>query len=199
MSESTLQTVVGLFPVSFDVGTHKPGAQQLHLDLLVNTAGQHLTGAATVTQAINPPLDLHVEVAGDYTYLGLIPPTDARILVTLQGRQSGQGIASPVVFRAQLVLEQDWHSGVATYSYLIHDQWHSVDNVPVQVDGKRIQEKGSVDTAARFQHATREAAIANGDLAQLKRLASGSASAALNSAIDANKSAAGKAGKSAKA
>ncbi|WP_455926085.1 DUF1842 domain-containing protein [Pseudomonas putida] len=198
MSESTLQPIVGLFPVSFDVGTHKPGAQQLHVDLLVNTPRQRLAGAGTLTQAINPPLDLTFEVAGEYTYLGLIPPTEARILLTLQGRQSGQGVTSPIVFKAQLIVEPNWQSGFATYSYQVNGQWHTVDQVPVQLDGKRIQEQGNHDPAVRLHQATLEAAIATGDLAQLKRLASGSASAALNSAIDANKPAA-KPGKVAKA
>lgn len=199
MSESNLHTVVGLFPVSFDVGNHKPGAQQLQLDLLVNTPRRTLSGTASVTQAINPPLDLQLQVAGEYTFLGLIPPTDARILVTLQGRKAGQGPAAQVVFKAQLVLEQDWQVGVASYSYEINGQWHSVENVPVKVDAKRIQEHGNVDQAARFHQATVEAAIAGGDLVQLKRLAGSTAGAALHSAIEQNKAAAGKPAKSAKA
>lgn len=199
MSESTLHTVVGLFPVSLDVGTHKPGAQQLQLDLLVNTPRRVLTGAATLTQAINPPLDLHVQVAGDYTYLGLIPPTDARILLTLQGRKAGQGPTAPIIFKAQLVLEPNWQVGVASYSYEVNGQWHSVEQVPVKVDAQRIRERGHVDQAARFHQATVEAAIAGGDLVQLKRLAGDHAGAALHSAIDQNKAAASKPAKSAKA
>ena len=73
---------VGLFPVSYRIGTGAPGAQSLALHLLVSTPDTKVNGTAAITQATNPPLDVHSDVWGEYTYLTVMSPGVSKILVT---------------------------------------------------------------------------------------------------------------------
>ena len=59
------QQPVGLFPLGYRIGTSMPGAQSLALNLLVFTPDETVNGTAAITQATNPPLDVHSDVWGD--------------------------------------------------------------------------------------------------------------------------------------
>ncbi|MBP5114123.1 DUF1842 domain-containing protein, partial [Pseudomonas protegens] len=81
----------GLFPLSYRIGTSQPGAPTLILNLLAYTPEHSVRGTSSITQAVNPPLDLHSDVWGQYTYLTVMPPSTSKILITAQGNQGGPG------------------------------------------------------------------------------------------------------------
>ncbi|MFJ4349141.1 DUF1842 domain-containing protein [Pseudomonas sp. NPDC089401] len=193
MSDSLLAPLVGLFPVSYLIGNNQPGAQRLQLDLLVFTPDRTVNGAAQLSQTTNPPLDLHLDVWGSYSYLTVLPPSQGKILVTVQGNQGGPHANSPVQFKFRALLDQNWQHGVADYEYYNGQRWVSVDNVPVTLETQRIQQLANVDLQTELHNATLEAVIANGDPAQLKQLANGG----LDQAIASTKSPAAKAAKKA--
>ncbi|MFJ4194185.1 DUF1842 domain-containing protein [Pseudomonas sp. NPDC089534] len=180
MSGSVSQQNVGLFPVCYRIGTGQPGAQSLALNLLVSTPQQEVTGTAAVTQATNPPLDVHSDVWGEYTYLTVMKPGISKILITAQGNHGGPGSNSIVNFRVHLVVGTDWKEGVANYQYLNGTQWVEVNNVPAHLQPVQSHvlppfEPGPVIEPYRpimpLYAAPIQSAIAAGDLAQMKNLA----------------------------
>ncbi|AOI72637.1 DUF1842 domain-containing protein [Burkholderia ubonensis] len=174
MSEKTL---AGLFPVAYVIGTEAPGAPTLRLALLVDTPERSVVGTATVTQAVNPPVEFHADVWGNYTYMALMPPANTRILVTLQGNDGGPNSNSVVTFKLQLVLESDWQRGVASYSYFDNGSWHAVENVPARIDREFVTlEPGPVIPSLYGRSQTLygvsvHQATASGDLAHMKTVA----------------------------
>ncbi|RON47801.1 DUF1842 domain-containing protein [Pseudomonas frederiksbergensis] len=179
------QQPVGLFPLAYRIGTSAPGAQTLALNLLVFTPEETVSGTANITQAINPPLDLDSDVWGEYTYLTVMSPGVSKILITAQGNQGGPGSNSIVNFKIQLVVGTDWKAGIANYQYFDGQRWVEVNNVPAHLsEAVRSSafpplEPGPVITPqAPYPHimplyaAPIQSAIASGDLAQMKNLAS---------------------------
>jgi Domain of unknown function (DUF1842)/Domain of unknown function (DUF1843) len=170
----------GLFPVGYVIGSGMPGAPTLHLALLVDTPSSSIVGTATITQAINPPLDFHVDAWGRFSYMALMPPSNTRILVTLEGNQGGPRSNSAISFKLYLVLNNDWQTGTASYSYFSNGVWHDIASVPVKTEREFVPlEPGPVILktqdphwgpapmyAVSIQHAT-----ASGDLARMKTLA----------------------------
>nr|WKF60217.1 hypothetical protein HUO10_004738 [Paraburkholderia busanensis] len=169
---------IGLFPARYVVGTGQPGAPTLTLGLLVDTPRRTVVGGATITQAVNPPLDFHADTWGTFTYLALMPPSETRILVALQGNTGGPESNSVTTFRLHLVLNNDWQAGVANYSYLNNGSWHEVGNVPARLDpefvplepGPVIPNRPHVVPTPLYGVSIQHAA-ASGDLAHMKTLA----------------------------
>ncbi|MFJ2279990.1 DUF1842 domain-containing protein [Pseudomonas sp. NPDC087803] len=168
---------VGLFPVSYRIGTGAPGAQSLALHLLVSTPNTKVNGTAAITQATNPPLDVHSDVWGEYTYLTVMSPGVSKILVTAQGNHGGPGANSIVNFKVKLVVGTDWREGVANYSYFDGQRWHEVNNAPAHLvesipspfnPGPVINPHPPI---LPLYAAPIQSAIASGDLAQMKNLA----------------------------
>lgn len=56
----------GAFPLCYQ-SKAIPGAVVMTLDLVVVTPAKTMSGKATLTQAVNPPLDVALEVKGPYT------------------------------------------------------------------------------------------------------------------------------------
>jgi hypothetical protein len=181
MSGSVSQQNVGLFPVSYRISTGLPGAPSLVLNLLVSAPQEQVNGNATITQAVNPPLDLHSDVWGEYTYLTVMSPGVSKILITAQGNHGGPGSNSIVNFKIRLVVGTDWREGVANYEYYNGSQWIEVTNAPAHlvesVPSKAFQpfHPGPVIQPHRpimpLYAAPIQSAIAAGDLAQMKSLA----------------------------
>lgn len=170
----------GLFPLSYRIGTSQPGAQTLILNLLVYTPEHSVRGTSSITQAVNPPLDLHSDVWGQYTYLTVMSPSTSKILITAQGNQGGPGSNSAINFKLHLVVGEDWKEGVANYQYYNGHSWVTVNQVPAH-----LQESVQSSTLSAPQHgqhnrplppisalyaAPIHGAIASGDLAQMKSL-----------------------------
>ncbi|MDZ3991753.1 DUF1842 domain-containing protein [Pseudomonas sp. Teo4] len=197
MSEALLAPSVGLFPVSYQIGNNAPGAPRLQLDLLVYTPDRTVNGTAQISQTTNPPLDVHEEVWGSYSYLTVQPPSEGKILLTVQGNQGGPHANSPVQFKLRALLEENWQRGVADFEYFNGQRWVSVDNVPVVLEAQRIQQLANVDLQTELHKATLEAVIANGDGGQLKQLAGSAVGKALDQAIASTKTPAAKAAKKA--
>ncbi|EJM17212.1 Protein of unknown function (DUF1842) [Pseudomonas sp. GM18] len=176
------QQPVGLFPLCYRIGTSAPGAQSLALNLLVFTPEQTVSGTATITQATNPPLDVHSDVWGEYTYLTVMSPGVSKILITAQGNNGGPGSNSIVNFKLHLVVGSDWREGVANYEYYNGERWvqvtapaHLVESVPSNAYKSVPLEPGPVIPAyppiMPLYAAPIQSAIASGDLAQMKNLA----------------------------
>jgi hypothetical protein len=152
--ENSMATIprIGLFPARYVVGTGLPGA---------------------------PPLEFHADTWGTFTYMALMPPSETRILVVLQGNTGGPESNSITTFRLHLVLDSDWQHGVANYSYLNDGRWVEISNVPARLDPEFVPlEPGPVIPSnphggptplygVSIQHA-----LASGDLAHMKTLAS---------------------------
>ncbi|MCX2546702.1 MULTISPECIES: DUF1842 domain-containing protein [Pseudomonas] len=180
MSGSVQQQNVGLFPVSYRIGTGQPGAQSLALNLLVSTPQHEVSGTSAITQATNPPLDIDSDVWGEYTYLTVMKPGVSKILITAEGNEGGPGSNSIVNFKIQLVVGTDWREGVANYEYFDGQRWHELNNVPahlVEVPSNVFQpfHPGPVilphPPILPLYAAPIQSAIASGDLAQMKNLA----------------------------
>ncbi|MGF6487719.1 DUF1842 domain-containing protein [Pseudomonas frederiksbergensis] len=180
------QQLVGLFPLGYRIGTSMPGAQSLALNLLVFTPDETVNGTAAITQATNPPLDVHSDVWGEYTYLTVMSPGVSKILITAQGNHGGAGSNSMVNFKLQLVVGTDWKEGVANYSYLNgQQQWVEVNNAPAHLieavpshvsplplePGPVIPPESSYPPIMPLYAAPIQSAMASGDLAQMKNLA----------------------------
>ncbi|TMU71836.1 DUF1842 domain-containing protein [Pseudomonas fluorescens] len=180
MSGSTQQNV-GLFPVCYRIGTGASGAQSLSLNLLVSTPQHEVSGTAAITQATNPPLDVHADVWGKYTYMTVMSPGVSKILITAQGNHGGPGSNSIIGFKLHLVVDTDWKDGVANYQYFDGQRWHEVNNAPAQLVESVSSvvfppfEPGPVilphPPIMPLYAAPIQSAIASGDLAQMKNLA----------------------------
>lgn len=179
------QQPVGLFPLAYRIGTSAPGAQSLALNLLVFTPEETVSGTAAITQATNPPLDVHSDVWGEYTYLTVMSPGVSKILITAQGNQGGPGSNSIVNFKIQLVVGTDWKDGIANYTYYDGQRWIEVNNVPARLaesvrssafpplePGPVIPPQSPYPPIMPLYAAPIQSAIASGDLAQMKNLAS---------------------------
>jgi hypothetical protein len=130
---------VGLFPVSYEIGAEMPGAPRFTVHFLVYTPGKTVNGMGVITQAINPPLELATQLHGDFTYMTVMPKT-AHILLTATGyppmKWPHHGGIGPVLqpnVHLRIVLEDDWKSGTANYSYFFKDTWHEVEGAPVKL------------------------------------------------------------------
>lgn len=122
-------TLPGLFIVAYEIGTGQPGAQRLILHVAVNVGAETVSGEGQLQQAVNPPLDLNVQLRGDFTYMTVMPD-ETHILVVL-GSDS-PNLNSPDI-ELRMVLNHDWSGGTANYKYTSDRPggWHTVTNVPV--------------------------------------------------------------------
>ncbi|MBI6853767.1 DUF1842 domain-containing protein [Pseudomonas cichorii] len=173
---------VGLFPLHYTIGTSASGAQTLDLHLLVSAPGETVTGTAAVTQAINPPLDLHSDVWGQFTYLTVQSPGISKILITAQGNTGGRGSNSIINFKLHLVVGTDWKEGVASYQYFDGSRWIDVSNVPARLTDSITstvypksfepgEEIRPFPPLTPLYAAPIHSALGSGNLAQLKSLA----------------------------
>lgn len=133
-----MSTPVGIFYRAYRSTTGLPGAPALTLHFVANPREKTITGGAQVTQAINPPLDLHSNIQGEFTYMTVMPK-NTHILVIASGTPATRlpigpvGPALPTNFDLRMVLEEDWSRGIANWRYQTADgQWHELDNVPVE-------------------------------------------------------------------
>ncbi|NBF06097.1 DUF1842 domain-containing protein [Pseudomonas sp. Fl5BN2] len=171
----------GLFPLSYRIGTSQPGAPALILNLLVYSPEHSVRGTSSITQAVNPPLDLHSDVWGQYTYMTVMSPTSSKILITAQGNQGGPGSNSIINFKLHLVVGDNWKEGIANYQYFNGHSWVSVNQVPAHLQETvqsstlstpDLQGRNSAvqTTSAALYGGPIHGAIASGDLAQMKSL-----------------------------
>ncbi|HEV2756013.1 MAG TPA: DUF1842 domain-containing protein [Actinomycetota bacterium] len=139
MSATAESINVGLFQVSYEVGSKMPGAPMLGLKLLVDTPTEQVTGMARTTQVTAPPFtSVTSSVKGDFTYMATMSSTHILVVATgypILSWPQGGGIGPVILpnFQLRMVLEDDWQSGTASYKYTVDGTtWKSVDNAPVK-------------------------------------------------------------------
>jgi len=132
----------GLFTACYNIGGQMPGAPLFHTSLAVNTPTESLSGMGRITQAVNPPLDIHTRLRGDFTYMTVMPK-NTHILIVATGypmvhwpSHSGVGPVLPPNVHLRMVLSENWKSGTANYSYQNPaGKWTNIRNAPVQMVG----------------------------------------------------------------
>lgn len=131
---------LGLFIVSYQIGSNMPGAQTFTINLSVYTPGETVSGIGHIFQATNPPLNIATNLSGQYTYMTVMPQ-HSHILVTASGTQiikwpqgAGVGPVLPTNVELRMVLDEDWQSGTANYKFLDNEgNWREVTNAPVTI------------------------------------------------------------------
>lgn len=134
---------LGLFLVTYEIGTGLAGAPTFQLTMTVDTPTETINGTGKITQATNPPIDVTTNLTGNYTDMTVMP-NNTHILVNATGypilNWPSHGGVGPVIMpnvQLQIVLNSDWQSGTACYKYRTGvfdnlNDWVSVKNVPVK-------------------------------------------------------------------
>jgi len=129
----------GLFHLCLEIGTEAMGAQHMFISVGAFTPEKTITGIGHLTQAVNPPLDMSVNISGTYTYM-CVMPKNCHIQLLLTGTPivktppyGGIGPVLEPVISMVIVLTEDWKSGGANIKYLNEaGQWVELTNVPVK-------------------------------------------------------------------
>lgn len=118
----------GLFIGSWKAGLQVPGAPTLWMDLMFNAVSRAVSGAGLITQAVNPSVPVYTHLVGDYTDI-----SDQHHLVVLTGYPvpPNGSVVEPNAY-VRMLLNSDWRSGTATFSYRTGDVWHTIEGVPVE-------------------------------------------------------------------
>jgi uncharacterized protein DUF1842 len=127
-------TKAGVSHAQFLIGTELPGAPRFSTNLLFNFPSKMAVGIGEISQAVHPPLDLHVQLTGTFAPQSA-PKEGWRVQL------SGSPIpATPAANDLRLVnveltmnLAQDWKTGRASYWYLRGTDKVKVDDVPVKM------------------------------------------------------------------
>lgn len=110
----------GVFPACFLVSRNLPGGATLSLKWLVNPMNNTISGSGHITQAINPPTDISVEMSGHFQSEG------DKIRVVAGGARPGASI------QVSMLIEGWSGSGVADIRWLANNQYFSDNDVPVE-------------------------------------------------------------------
>ena len=112
---------VGTYLAHWRIGSGAPGAPTLDLKTVVSAPTHHLQGAGDITQAVNPPINVHTLVSGNYSQMG------TAVLISLTGTTQQGGMQN---FQCHIHLPNGWNqNGAASYRYLSGNTWHDVENV----------------------------------------------------------------------
>lgn len=126
---------IGVFPVCYKIGTGKIGAISFTVHLMVNVVNHKVTGYGRIFKPVFPPLDIDVELAGNYNIL--VWNNKSTNIVHLTGFQElhwSKGHPLKIVrVHLFMALSKDWQSGKASYKYMGNDgEWKMVNDVPVK-------------------------------------------------------------------
>lgn len=108
LKNTIMENQVGLFIAAYRITTGMAGAQTLELHLAVSAPDKKVSGTGVISQAVNPPLHEVIVVNGVYSVMTVMP-NNTHIQVRLEG-SNGVSII--------MVLEKDWASGKANYSFV---------------------------------------------------------------------------------
>ncbi|WP_044564365.1 DUF1842 domain-containing protein [Azospirillum sp. B4] len=134
MSTTEAPSLAGLFFLPLRSGG-APGAPTDALNLTIYTPKREVTGHSLVTQATNPPLHVASHVTGTLIYETVIGP-GSKVRIDLNGwpeihwpPQAGIGPVIPQNYKAILLLEPNFASGVIRYEYRtdLSGPWHVVE------------------------------------------------------------------------
>jgi hypothetical protein len=120
--QMSASATIGTFLAEFRIGSGALGAPALDLKTVVSAPAHHVQGAGDITQAVNPPVNVHTIVAGNFSTMG------QAVVIALTGvPHQGAGIEN---FQGHLYLPNGWNQeGIASYRYMDNGIWHEVDNV----------------------------------------------------------------------
>jgi Domain of unknown function (DUF1842). len=114
----------GMFLLPLQAGTGLMGAISMHFNLGVSTPNKKVSGVGHIFQSTNPPMDIHLEVSGDFSYMTVMPK-NTHILLVLNGNNS---------FKARIVLDESWQEGSGTFSFVDdHGNQHVLEGIPVKL------------------------------------------------------------------
>ncbi|MCP3475485.1 DUF1842 domain-containing protein [Bradyrhizobium sp. CCGUVB1N3] len=141
MPDTTTKDHVGLFHACYQIGESRPGGRIFKLDLVVDTPNRRIQGFGSITQAVNPPLDVTTSLQGNYSQLPTLPPAPALLLVLLTGyppihwpTHGGLGPQILPNVDLRMTLLPNWQSGIASYCYRSgHSDWQEIEAAPVKL------------------------------------------------------------------
>ena len=135
-------SIPNVFLLNLEIGDDLIGSITRTLDLGVSPINETVDGRSVVFQAINPVLHVQSIVTGTYNYL--CTNTSCHIMITLTG-YIDNGSSCLKNFEARILLEDDWKSGTANYSFLNDGKWTKVSNQKVKaVDTNGINDLGQL-------------------------------------------------------
>ena len=129
----------GLFIQSYQITTGLLGAPTFEIHLAVNTPQQNISGQGIVSNAsIHPAMEIYTKLNGEFTYMTVMP-NNTSILVNATGYPivhfPPHGGIGPVILpntKLTMVLESNWQTGTANYSYLdAQGNWNEIQNAKV--------------------------------------------------------------------
>ena len=89
-------------------------------------AAEKVSGHASITQSVSPPLQFQANVWGHYSQAKLHPSAEHHIVLSLDGSPSSPNSQIAETFHLQGILDQDWQDGNASYRFFYQDAWHTV-------------------------------------------------------------------------
>jgi hypothetical protein len=131
----------GLFIQSYQITTGLLGAPTFEVHVAVNTPKKVITGQGVVSNnSIHPPMEIYSNLSGEFSYMTVMP-NKTHILVNLKGFGSPSTIMPLEIqnIKLTMVLESNWQSGTANYSYL-DEQGEWVDIKDAKVVAVAVEE-----------------------------------------------------------
>jgi len=115
---------IGSYLAHWKIGSGAPGAPTLDLKTVVSAPTHLLQGAGDIAQAVNPPVNVHTLVTGNFSQMG------TAVVISLTGIPNlGAGTQN---FQGHINLANGWNQdGVASFRFMNNGTWHDVDNVKV--------------------------------------------------------------------
>ena len=126
---------VTVFPVKYRISNNLQGGVSFNVNLFVDVYHKKVSGSGTIFQATNPPLNIPTALHGDYSYMATTASTN--ILIVAEGINPLIPIVPGVPnAKLRIVLDSNWKTGTAYYSYLNEGQWIKVG--PQRVEAVEI-------------------------------------------------------------
>jgi len=127
--------MIGSFIVSYQTAEVLAGGYNLGLNLFVDVAHGKASGMSSVTQAINPPLDVQLPVHGTVTDMTVMPK-NTHHLVVLESSDKTLGRHINV----RLVTTDDWQTGTANVTLFL-DTAQGVVQFTSEVKAVKVAQK----------------------------------------------------------
>ncbi|MGH1383140.1 DUF1842 domain-containing protein [Kordia sp.] len=139
-------SVPNVFLLNLLIGESMPGAITCTMNLGVTPKTRTVQGRSVVFQAVNPPLHVESAVTGKYNYL--CTNTSCHIMIVVSGYTENER-GSLKNFEARILLEDNWESGTANYSFLRDGEWVKMSNQKVRaIENSEINDLGKLAEAA---------------------------------------------------
>lgn len=150
---STAQSENEVFVASYKIGNGLRGAKEFIVNLLVSRVDNSVVGKGHIFQPTSQSRNVYTELNGTFNYQCTMK--NCHIMLNLQGYQPYPGIP-PVGMdlhnvTLRVLLNEDWKSGVAFYSYINDDGvWVEEENQRVTLlDAKQIKSVEQFDYQPR--------------------------------------------------